>query len=158
MIILVTGSNKVGQFYFNLLFLNLWPLTLKRCIGIFSKIRNFVTQQVLIQLYYSLIYPFLAYSLLINRGNTYQTTLRPLIILQKQAVRIIIFSDYKSHSCPLLHEQRLLKLRDLIYLDNTFFYVRLTQTVSLVNILLNHQKKYTNMKPDRPLTSLIIYS
>ena len=103
----MTGLNELSQFSFNLLFLNLWPLTLKRCIGIFSKIRYFVRQQVLIQLYYSLIYAFLAYSL-INWG-------RPLIICQKKAVRIIIFSDYKSYSCPLLHEQRLLKLCGLIY-------------------------------------------
>ena len=74
--------------------------------------RYFVRQQVLIQLYYSLIYAFLAYSL-INWG-------RPLIIFQKKAVRIIIFSDYKSHSCPLLREKRLLKLCDLIYLDIAF--------------------------------------
>ena len=56
---------------------------IKRCIGILSKIRHSVTNQVLIQLYYSLIYPFLTYSL-ITWGNTYQTTLLPLIILQKK--------------------------------------------------------------------------
>ena len=56
---------------------------IKRCIGILPKIRHSVTNQVLIKLYYSLIYPFLTYSL-ITWGNTYQTTLLPLIILQKK--------------------------------------------------------------------------
>ena len=44
---------------------------IKRCIGILSKIRFFVSQQVLVQLYYSLIYPFLTYSLT-AWGNTYK--------------------------------------------------------------------------------------
>ena len=37
---------------------------IKRCIGILSKIRYSVTDVVLVQLYYSLIYPFLTYSLI----------------------------------------------------------------------------------------------
>ena len=56
---------------------------IKRCVGILSKIGHFVTDQVLVQIYYSLIYPFLTYSL-ITWGKTYQTTLLPLITLQKK--------------------------------------------------------------------------
>ena len=56
---------------------------IKHCIGILSKITYVVSQQVLVQwLYYKLIYPFLAYSL-ITWGNTNPTSLRPLINLQK---------------------------------------------------------------------------
>ena len=59
---------------------------IKRCIGILSKVRHSVTNHVLIQLYYSLIYPFLTYSL-ITWGNTYtyQTSLLPLIIFTKKS-------------------------------------------------------------------------
>ena len=93
---------------------------IKRCIGILSKIRFFVSQQVLVQLYYSLIYPFLTYSLT-AWGNTYKTSLQPLFILQKKAVRIITFSECKAHSSPLFYRLELLKLFDLIYLDNALF-------------------------------------
>ena len=93
---------------------------IKRCIGILSKIRFFVSQQVLVQLYYSLIYPFLTYSLT-AWGNTYNTSLQPLFILQKKAVRIITFSEYKAHSSPLFYRLEILKLFDLIYLDNALF-------------------------------------
>ena len=93
---------------------------IKRCIGILSKIRHSVTNQVLIQLYYSLIYPFLTYSL-ITWGNTYQTTLLPLIILQKKAVRIMTFSEYNSHSTPLFQNLKILKVSDLIYLYTALF-------------------------------------
>ena len=93
---------------------------IKRCIGILRKLRYLVSQQVLVPLYYTLIYPFLTYSL-ITWGNTYPTTLQLLITLQKKAVRIITFSDFNSHSSPLFRKLGLLKLGDLIYLDSALF-------------------------------------
>lgn len=76
---------------------------IKRCIGVLSKIRYSVTDLVLVQLYYSLTYPFLTYSL-ITWGTTYQTTLLPLITFQKRAVRMITFSEYNCHSNPLFQK------------------------------------------------------
>ena len=46
-----------------------------RGIGILSKLRHFVTNDILTQLYYSLVYPFLTYGLIVW-GNTYTTTLK----------------------------------------------------------------------------------
>ena len=94
--------------------------TIKRCIGILSKIRHSVTDLVLVQLYYSLIYPFLTYSV-ITWGTTYQTTLLPLITLQKRAVRIITFSEYNCHSSPLFQKLKVLKVSDLVYLYCALF-------------------------------------
>ena len=71
----------------------------------------------LLQLYYSLIYPFLTYGLSIW-GNTYSSTLRPLIILQKKATRIITFSEPGDHSEPLFEKLNILKLTDLVTLHN----------------------------------------
>ena len=93
---------------------------IKRCIGILSKIRHSVTDLVLVQLYYSLIYPFLTYSV-ITWGTTYQTTLLPLITLQKRAVRIITFSEYNCHSSPLFQKLKVLKVIDLVYLYCALF-------------------------------------
>jgi len=93
---------------------------IKRCIGILSKIRYFVSLQVLVQLYNTLILPFLTYSL-ITWGSTYQTSLEPLKILQKKALRIITFSNYCSHSTPLFHDLGMLKLDDLIFLNTALF-------------------------------------
>ena len=36
-------------------------------------------------------------------GNTYQTTLQPLFILQKKALRITTFSSYNEHSSPFFY-------------------------------------------------------
>ena len=62
----------------------------RRGIGILSKIRHYITRDILKSLYYTLIYPFLIYGL-IAWGNTYNTTLQPIYILQKKAVRVITF-------------------------------------------------------------------
>ena len=61
---------------------------ISRGIGILSKLRHFVTDDILIQLYYSLVYPFLTYGLVVW-GNT--TTLKRVTTQQKQALRIITF-------------------------------------------------------------------
>ena len=71
-------------------------------------------------LYYSLIYSFLNYCT-ITWGNTYPTTLQLLTLLQKRAVRIVNFSDFKAHTTPLFYHLKLLKLPDLIYLKNALF-------------------------------------
>ena len=60
-----------------------------------------------------LIYPFLNYAI-VAWGNTYKTTLKPLINLQKKAVRIMTFSDFSAHSSPLF-----VGLKELLILNNT---------------------------------------
>ena len=63
---------------------------IKRSVGILSKLRHYVNIDILINLYYSLIYPFLTYGIIIW-GNTYPTILQPVYILQKKTMRIMIF-------------------------------------------------------------------
>ena len=82
-----------------------------------SKIRYYVNRKILHQLYYSIIYPFLTYGLSIW-GNTYSSTLKPLITLQKRAIRTITFSKPDEHSEPLFKELEILKLTDLVTLHN----------------------------------------
>ena len=80
---------------------------------VLSKIRYYINRNILLQLYYALIYPFLTYGLS-NWGNTYSSTLRSLIILQKRAIRTITFSVPDEHSEPLFKELEILKLTDLV--------------------------------------------
>ena len=69
-------------------------------MGILCKLRHYVDLNILVKLYYALIYHFLTYGIL-TWGNTYETTLKPLFILQKKAVHIILFSKVDSCSSPL---------------------------------------------------------
>jgi len=80
----------------------------------------FVTNVILTQLYYSLVYPFLTYGLIVW-GNTYITTLKPIVILQKTAVRIITFSKRDAHSSPLFSQLGLIKLMDLVSIHTALF-------------------------------------
>ena len=93
---------------------------ISRSIGILCKLRHYVPQSILIQIYYSIIYPFLIYGVVIW-GNTYKSNIYPLVILQKKAIRIITFSHFQSHTSPLFKKFNLLKLPDIVYLFTAVF-------------------------------------
>ena len=84
-------------------------LKLLKTVGIFSKLRYYVNVDILIMLYYSLIYPFLTYGI-----QVWGLTKNQVTTLQKRVVRIMTFSDPRSHSGPLLKSLRLLKFSDII--------------------------------------------
>ena len=95
-----------------------------KTVGIFSKLRYYVNVDILIMLYYSLIYPFLTYGIQVW-GFTYPTYLKPVTTLQKRVVRIMTFSDPRSHSETLLKSLRLLKFSDIMHLEIlSFVYQR----------------------------------
>ena len=85
-----------------------------------SKLRYYVNSTILINLYYSLIYPFLTYGVL-SWGNAYTPTLQPLYILQKKAMRTITFSNFDQHSTPLFRLLNIIKLYDLVSLHISVF-------------------------------------
>ena len=93
---------------------------MKRNIGILSKLRYYVHLDILISLYYSFIYPFLTYGLVVW-GNTYLTNINPLLILQKRAVRTMTFCKFDEHSSPLFKQTNILKLFDLIKFQISIF-------------------------------------
>ena len=88
---------------------------ISRSLGILAKLRLFVSQDLFVQLYYSLFYSaFLTYGLMIW-GNTYEATLHPIIVLQKKAVRFITFSSYNAHASSIFKHLYIMKFRDIIY-------------------------------------------
>ena len=54
----------------------------RKTIEILSKIRHYVSQEILLTLYYGSVYPFLIYGM-IAWGNTYESTVNPIFIIQK---------------------------------------------------------------------------
>ena len=89
-------------------------------VGILSKLRHYLNIDILTNLYYSLIHPFLTCGIIIW-GNTYSTTLQPLYILQKKAVRIMTFSSIDEHSTPLFRLLVIMKFSDLVTLHVALF-------------------------------------
>ena len=97
---------------------------IKGNIGAISKLRHFVNRDILINLYYALIYPYFTYGIL-AWGNTYSSTVfslqKKVFTLQKNISRIITFSDYGEHTSPLFANLNILKFCDLVYFHNSIF-------------------------------------
>ena len=85
---------------------------ISRSIGIFHKLKDFVSHNILLNLYYSLVYPYLLYGNLIW-GGTCEYRLIPLQLLQRKLVRIITYSDYLAHVAPLFKQTNIHKIADL---------------------------------------------
>jgi hypothetical protein len=73
---------------------------LAKNIGIISRIRHLLPKKILLNLYYSLIHPYLTYCNLIW-ATTYRTRLVSLITLQKRAIRVICNVPFRAHTKQL---------------------------------------------------------
>ena len=93
---------------------------IRRSIGLLTKIRFYVNKKTLTQLYYALIYPYLLYGV-IAWGSASQTVLKPLITLQKKAIRVMTFSKYNDHSSSLFKTMNIIKFIDLIHYQVCIF-------------------------------------
>ena len=69
-----------------------------------------------------MIYPYLTYCTEVW-GNTHQTTLKKLLILQKKVARIISYSYYHANSDPLFKTLKILPVAKLyVYLVALFMF------------------------------------
>ena len=63
-------------------------------------------------LYYSLVYSYLQYRILVW-SSTYPTHLRRLVLLQNRIVRVISKKGFDAHTEPLFKNLIILKLEDI---------------------------------------------
>ena len=108
---------------------------LKRANGALSKIRHYVSKDVLLSLYYALFHSHMSYSAQVWAQHENVRT-RRILTLQKNALRLINFSDFQAPSFPLFLEFRILSFFDFI---------------KFLNIILVHQ--LLNRKLPTPLCS-----
>ena len=92
---------------------------ISRAIGVMYKIRYYVNSSILMNLYYSLIYPYLLYAIQVW-GLAFDSNLKKVITLQKKAIRMMTFNDssyeYRGplvHTDPLFKELKILKVNDI---------------------------------------------
>jgi len=96
--------------------------TIARNIGIMNKLKHFVPEHILFNLYCTMVMPYLNYGILVW-GNSCQTYLNKLIKLQKWAVRTISNSHYRSHTRPLFVNYNILTVDDIYTLElGVFMY------------------------------------
>ena len=87
-----------------------------RVLGVMYKIKHIVDKKVLIMIYNTLILPYLSYCSEIW-GNTYESRLHDLIVLQKRAIRIIGDIGFRDHTTKVFKKFKCLKLVDIIRLQ-----------------------------------------
>ena len=73
-------------------------------------------------------------------GNTYRTSLRPLCILQKRAIRICGKAGYRSHTMPIFHQLKTLDIYDIIDYNSMIFMYKVSNNL-LTDTLLSYFKK-----------------
>ena len=79
-----------------------------------SKIRNLMTEDVLKQIYYSIVYPHLQYCVSCW-GGVPPTTLNRINVLQRRAIRTICKVSRDENTSELFHKLNLLKMKDIYH-------------------------------------------
>ncbi len=87
---------------------------LSKSLYILRTSKNFVTEKALKSIYYSTFHCHLIYCLPIWSSAT-QKLLKPIIVLQKKAIRIIFDKPYNYHTEPLFKKAKILPFEKLIY-------------------------------------------
>ena len=82
-------------------------------IGIIARLRHFVPLNTLQHIYRSLIQPYLLYGIT-AWGRADKIHRSKILCLQKRALRLMFFGDYKAHAVPFFISSSLLPL-DLLY-------------------------------------------
>ena len=86
---------------------------LNRAVGMFYKIRDNCTAEVLKSLYYSLFYSHLSYGIPVW-GNCSDFQINKLRLAQKKALRAIDSADFNAPTKPILKKLDILDLNDII--------------------------------------------
>lgn len=92
---------------------------ISRCIGILNRLKYFLPLQTKLQIYSSLILSHLNLGILIWG---YQCD--RVIKLQKKAVRILSLSKYNAHTEPIFKDLKLLKVKDILKLQQLKFFFK----------------------------------
>ena len=93
-------------------------------LGILSRIKLVVPRNVLLMLYYTMIYPYLTYCTIVW-GSANSSVLNHIVILQKRAIRLILNSHYRASSSALFYALKLLKVPDIVNFQTMHFMFKL---------------------------------
>ena len=72
-------------------------LKVSRTVGVVARLRHFVSRSTLLNIYQSLILPYLTYGLA-AWGQPAKTHLQKILVLQKRVLRLMHFSEPRAHA------------------------------------------------------------
>ena len=93
---------------------------ISKIVGIIARLRHHVPLNTLLQIYHSLIFPYMLYGVPVW-GQASQCDLKKILTLQKHALCLIFFASKRSHAIPLFVASNILPI-------NTFYF----ETVSTI--------------------------
>ena len=126
--------------------------TISRNIGVLTKLKHFVPENILYSLYCTLILPYINYGVLIW-GNTCKIYLDKIFKLQKWAIRTISNSHYRSHTGPLFSKYNGLNVHDTFKLNlGIFMYKHHTNQLPPIFSMYftKHVQKHTITQQEMP--------
>jgi len=85
-----------------------------------NSLKNILSIGLLRTIYYSMIYPYISYGILLW-GSSYKHHLNTIAIQQKRAIRSINRVKYNEHTLPLFTHCRMLKLSEVYQLQLNLF-------------------------------------
>ena len=90
-------------------------ISASKSLGILARLRHFVPSSTLLNIYRSLIQPYLSYGIAAVWGQAAPTNLEKIFILQKRALRLIslCFKHFRFHAVPLFKMSNVLPLNFL---------------------------------------------
>lgn len=94
-------------------------LKISKTIGVLNRLKHFLPIHVKLIIYNSLILSHLQYCILLwgyQLGRTEK--------LQKKAIRVISSSKYNAHTDPLFKSLKILKLKDILLINELKFYYK----------------------------------
>ncbi|KAK2556625.1 putative RNA-directed DNA polymerase from transposon X-element [Acropora cervicornis] len=111
-------------------------------IGMIARLRHLVPFATLLNIYRSLIEPYISYGL-IAWGQAANIHLNKILILQKRALRLMYFADSKAHSAPLFVHSRILPVTMLYYLlvSSMMHDINNHRVPSNISMLFTHSEK-----------------
>ena len=99
---------------------NILVRKLKRANDILSKARHYVPSEELLSIYHAIFSSHLVYGCQIF-GQSINIFTKKVLKLQNRAMRILSFSDFYANADPLYKMFNILKLSDIIALQNCIF-------------------------------------
>ena len=101
---ILVGSNLSWRYYIDFI-----SSKISQGVGIISRLRHFLPTSTLFIIYRSLIEPYISYGLA-AWGQATASHLNKILLLQKRALRLMYFSDSRTHAIPLFVSSSLLSL------------------------------------------------
>ena len=115
-------------------------------VGIIARLRLFVPTSTLSKLYRSLIEPYISYGLT-GWGQPANSILSKILMLQKQALRLMYFSDRRAQVIPLFVRSGVLPLNMLYFkylailkhnISNNWFPSKISELFICSNMIHSH--------------------